>query len=238
MKWDDDASVQRIIMSDEGFLIINLKPWRTFPGTLSNSFEPSIFPVAQHHSNAGWARDAKTKLFSHSAAEMFVKEIMFVIFISTEKAVRSSQDHGKSGRQSPWRPSPFCFSMSIRLLEVVQKKSRTRKHCNFAFRLSLSLVCRNFQFHMIIECGACLGLKLKYFYFENYFPVYFHPQQALPTIFPSFERSKHMSIKLQLRTKNVISKNFHLNQSFHRSSSSCKRETLNRLVREWEVQML
>lgn len=71
--------------------------------------------------------------FGQQQRQMFLKEIMFVIFISTE----SCQDYsGPSQNRTTiaWRPSPFCFSTSI------SSWNSTKKDCNFPV---LPFVCWN-----------------------------------------------------------------------------------------------
>lgn len=57
--------------------------------------------------------------------QMFLKEIMFVIFISTEKAVKTIQDHRKTGRRAPEGHHPFVFACPSAL------ESTKKGFCNF-----------------------------------------------------------------------------------------------------------
>jgi hypothetical protein len=100
-------------MSDlRRFLIINLMPRRKFPGSLNFSFDvccassSSSFKFRDELKNI--AKD-KTLIAS---TEMFLKEIMFVIFISTEKLSRLFRTTAATDDKR-LKAITLLFSMSI-----------------------------------------------------------------------------------------------------------------------------
>ena len=110
---------------------------------------------------------------------------MFVIFISTEKMSRLFRTIAKPDDKRPKAITPFVFPCP-------SAHENTKKDCNF---LSFSRLLEFSLFCMIIECGACLGLKFSST-FWNYFPFSTRLQsQSFGCLFPSTNMNTQMKFQ-------------------------------------------
>lgn len=155
-------------------------------------------------------------------------------FYKHRKAVKTIQDHSKTDEKR-------LRAITLLFLHVHQlsstSRSKGKSHCSFVVYWNLLN-----SVWMIMECGACLGLKLKYFPSELFFCLFlltlgklfpphtslFHSKFSLwmfslpklTWIFFFFFIFKEKKNKNFFSSVNVISKNFHLNQSFSKEFSS------------------
>lgn len=189
VQWDETMTrnVHRIIMSDSrGFLIINWSLEGRFPSCWPSSF--SSPPSDDVELKKGKRQRQKLNCFW--------KKLRLSFLLAQKSCQDYSWPTAERTTTNAWRPSPFCASMSI--TELLKQTER--------IVISPS---------RLLECPVphdnrmwCMSwFEVEVLLFQNYFSAYFHTHTKSFSLHNRGERKS-------LRRKNVISKYFHLNQSF------------------------
>lgn len=178
LKWKL-INVQGIVMRDvRAFLIISWSLQGHFP--MNYFLSLAFLLMIQEFSDCKKPRTSlPTETVNGNKDKCFWKKLC-LSFLLAQKAVKTIQDHRKTGRQTPEGHHPFVFPCPSVL-------ESTKKDCNFPSFSSTGILSLSL-FRMIIECGACLGLKLKYFISELFFPL---QSQSFGCLFPSTNMNKH-----------------------------------------------
>lgn len=127
----------------------------------------------------------RRRLVSHSVAnleqrtsspQMFLKEIMFVIFISTQRAVTAIQTIAERADDNCLKAVTLLF---FHVHQLVKAEKIFLLFVTFPTPSLVSLSSSGmFCPDLIIECGACLGLELKYFVSELFFCLFLCPTRS------------------------------------------------------------